>query len=441
VRGLERESGFILPTATAMIFIIGIVVAVAAGAAITANSQAGRDQKVKEALAAADSGVRAASYRLNVLEPASRQCVKVSASTGDLYLDWVAADGWCDAQVEDLGGGASYSYRVSSRIDLTLNGQYLAQRKIVSTGIVGNVRRRVIAIVDAATGAPLFVSGNAVVGVDQINLSNSALIDGSAASNGNISLNNSAKICGNATPGPGQQLVLQNNSTLCGGFSGNPASDPLVLEPVDQGTAPTTNDDARIGIQDTWTSPSQIDWNPATRVLRLKNNSSLTLGGNVYSFCSLEITNNAQLIVAARDPGTAVRIYMDAPENCGGAGTGSMKLANAGSIVNLNSDPATLQIYLVGSNTIATTVDMQSTPQTAFNLVIYAPRSTVTVNNQTHVSGAIAGKQATIANNSSVSWNDSVSQLRTSSLLSIFRRQRWTECTTVPPGAAPDSGC
>jgi type II secretory pathway pseudopilin PulG len=54
VKDLGQERGFVLPTAMAMLFIIGILVAATAGVALTANSQAGRDQKVKQALAAAD---------------------------------------------------------------------------------------------------------------------------------------------------------------------------------------------------------------------------------------------------------------------------------------------------------------------------------------------------------------------------------------------------
>jgi hypothetical protein len=439
---LGREHGFVLPTAMAMLFIIGILVAVAAGVALTANSQAARDQKVKQAVAAADSGVRTAAYRINVLEPEQLQCVIADVTTGDLSLAWIGGDNWCPAQTEDLGDGVSYSYRVSAPEDIVLNGQYLAQRKIVSTGIAGGVKRRVLALVNAATGAPLFASGKALVGVDDVGLSNSARVDGSAASNGSISLSNNAIVCGNATPGPGNQVITQNGGGLCSGFSSQPASEPLVLEPVDQGSAATANDNARIGSQDTWTSSNQIDWNPATRSLTLKNNSTLTLGGNLYSFCHLEITNNAQLIIAARDPGTAVRIYIDAPEHCGStAGAGSVSLTNAGSIVNLNADPTTLQLYVVGSDSASTYVTLQSKPQAAFNLVIYAPRSTVTVANQTNIVGAIAGKRATIDNNSSITWHDTVGQLRTGSLLSIFKRQRWVECSVEPSGSAPDSGC
>jgi hypothetical protein len=439
---LRQERAFVLPTAMAMLFIIGVLVAATASVALTANSQAGRDQNVKEALAAADSGVRAAAYRINVLEPGPLQCVKANSPTGDLSLTWVAADGWCPAQVEELPNGASYSYRVSSPEDLVLNGQYQAQRKIVSTGIVGGVERRVLALVNAATGAPLFASGKALVGADRLDLSNSARVDGSAASNGDIYLDNSAIVCGDATPGDGKQVITSNHSGLCPGFSSQPSGDALVLEPVDQGSAATSNDNARIGTQDTWTSSGQIEWNPTARSLKLKNNSTLTLGGNLYSFCHLEITNNAQLIIAARDPGTAVRIYIDAPENCGStAGAGSVSLTNAGSIVNLNADPTTLQLYVVGSDSASTSVSLQSNPQAAFNLVIYAPRSTVSVNNQTRIVGAIAGKRASVDNNSSITWNDKVAQLRTGSLLSIFKRQRWVECTTKPPSATPDSGC
>ena len=428
-----------LPTAAAFLLVIGILVATAASVALTANSQAGRDQKVKQALAAADSGVRAASYRINVLAPGPAQCVGKSPSTGDLTLEGLAGDGWCGEQTEDLGNGATFSYRVSGPQDVVLNGQDLTQRKIASTGIVGGVKRRVLSVINAATGAPLFVTGNALISDEQIDLSNSARINGSAASNGDVHLTNSSTICGNATPGPGKQLVTQNASGLCQGFSGQAATTPLTLGPVDQGNAPTSNDNARIGVQDTWTSSGQIDWSPATRVLRLRNNSTLTLGGNVYSFCRLEIVNSAKLIIAARSPGTAVRIYVDAPESCSGSGAGSVRLANSGSIVNLNPSPTALQLYVVGSDSTATSVDLMN--GAVLSLVIYAPRSLVTLSNSTQVVGAVAAKRATLTNSSTITWRSEVGELRTSSLLSIFRRQRWVECVSQPPGSAPDSGC
>ena len=83
---------------------------------------------------------------------------------------------------------------------------------------------------------------------------------------------------------------------------------------------PTNNDNARIGNPpqptslDPCTDCGGIDWDPATRMLRLRNNSTLTLGGGVYSFCGIEIENTAQLKIPARPLGTGIRIFIDSPE-------------------------------------------------------------------------------------------------------------------------------
>ena len=90
-------------------------------------------------------------------------------------------------------------------------------------------------------------------------------------------------------------------------------------------------------------------------MLQVANNSSLTLTGDVYSFCSLTVANNATLRIAPRT--TPLKIYIDSPESCGGgAGMGSVSVINNGLIQNLNTSPATLQLYVLGSTSINTTV-------------------------------------------------------------------------------------
>jgi len=84
-------------------------------------------------------------------------------------------------------------------------------------------------------------------------------------------------------------------------------------------------------------------------VLRLSGSSTLTLTGNVYSLCHLKLENNAQLIIGARDPTVPLKIYIDAPENCPGVvNGGSVWLEHDSTIVNVNSDPTTLQLYPIG---------------------------------------------------------------------------------------------
>jgi hypothetical protein len=294
-------------------------------------------------------------------------------------------------------------------------------------------------IVGSSTGRLLF-GGYAVISLNDLNLPNSARIAGNAASNGNISVVNNGEICGNATYGPGKQFTTENLGHLCPGFTSEAASQPFVLNPVDQGDAATANNNAFIGAQDTWTRPDRISWDPTTRALRLQNGATLTLTGNVYSFCSLEIDNNSELQISPRS--TPLKIYMDAPENCPGvSNAGSAILRNGGAIRNLNSDPATVQFYMMGSSTSETKLDYDNNFQTTVNMLIYAPQSSVSFENYTSITGAVAAKKVSLENNTSVIWHESADDVTIDGLLPLFRRQAWVECTTNVTGTAPDAGC
>src|SRR5205807_180831 len=244
--------------------------------------------------------------------------------------------------------------------------------------------------------------------LSDLNMPNSTRIDGNVGSNGNISLSNSGTICGNATYGPGKSFTTANSGSLCPGYSAGAASLPFVLNPVDQGNAATVNDNGRIGVTgpDVLVPSAQTSWNAASRTLSLKNSATLTLTGNVYSFCELDINNNAQLIIGTRAPSAPpLKIYIDAPENCPGvSGAGSVTLRNGASISNLNVDPTTLQLYVVGSSQTATSVDFQNNFQEQIPMIIYAPQSSVSLENHTTIVGAIAAKTVSLQNNTGITY-------------------------------------
>jgi Tfp pilus assembly protein PilX len=432
--------GIALPVALMLLFIIASVAAALMASAIAATSQSRHDRGVKQAVAAADAGLDAANYRINKLTPGSLGCV-VRGATSQLVIEPVQPDGWCRAQTEDLGGGASFSYRVRAAVNAPVNGQQLVQRTIVSTGTVNGVSRRVSAVVGSATGASLF-GDYAVISLEDLPLWNSARIEGNVGSNGNIKLTNSAEICGNATPGPGKLLTTSNSAHLCAGFISTPATAPFVLNPIDQGNAATVNNNALIGGQDVLTKPAGVLWDPATRSLTLRIGATLTLTGNVYSFCSLELDNNSELIIAPRDPAVPVKIYIDSPENCPGvSNAGSVRFRNGGGIVNMNADPTTVHLYLGGSATTATNVSYDNNFQTAVNMLIYAPESTVTFSNHTHIVGAVAAKSVVLQNNTEIKSHERVGGISVDGLKPLFQRQSWTECTVTNSGPTPDAGC
>ena len=241
IGSLRSESGIALPISISVLMITGALAAAAATSAMTANSQSSRDKFVKRSVAAADAGIEVGKFRINkfaTVLTATNQCVSKNTSTGVLYVEPVQADGWCREQSEDLGDGVSYRYRVSGRTTASVAGQDVNSRKIVATGLVGGLQRRAATTVSTPSATPLFFDG--VFSDQDLEMANTAQIDGNARSNGNINITGSAKICGNVEPGPGKTL---NGSKNCSTGTTAPATAPFVLAPV---TIPTPDENWRI---------------------------------------------------------------------------------------------------------------------------------------------------------------------------------------------------
>jgi hypothetical protein len=445
---LMDERGIALPVTISVMFMVAGLATMSARAAISSDHQSLRDRNVKQAVQAANAGLEAVVYRTNLMQPGSQQCAVKNPSNGALHVTALQGDGWCAPQSEDLGSGEAYTVRVSAGSSLHVNGQSLVQRKIVSVGTANGVQRRVLLRANAATGEPIFPQGYAGVSLDGLNLPNSVQVNGGVGSNGNIYLRNSAHVCGTVTPGPGKEVEIRNIASVCAGSSTTPAQQSFNLQPVDQGDAPTNNDNARIGNPpqptslDPCTDCDGIDWNPSTRMLRLRNNSTLTLGGGVYSFCGIEVENTAQLKIPVRPLGTGLRIFVDSPESCGGAGTGSVSVRNSATILNLNADPTTFQLYLVGSSAISTVVAFDGI-DFAQNLVmaVYAPYSTIRLKGDTTLSGAIASKSIDLQNSARINYHERIADITTGSPLRLYRPEHYLECIVTPPGPQPDTGC
>jgi hypothetical protein len=443
-RCLGSEEGIALPAALMILLAVSTIAIGVVATTVTSSHQSSRDRSVKRAIAAADAGLDLATYRLNKLTVKNLECVVTGTAqnaTG-LTIEPVQPDGWCREQTEDLGEGASFSYRVKGGVQVNVNGQNLIQRKIVSTGTVNGVKRRLSSTIGSNTGLTLF-AGYAVISLEDLTLTNSTAVRGNVASNGNIKLVNSAEVCGLATVGPGKQFTTENSGHLCPGYFSNVAEEPFVLNPVDQGDAATANNNSSIGLTDTWTRPDKITWNPATRYLQLGNGSSLTLNGDIYSFCSLEIDNNATLSIGLRESSRPpVKIFIDSPENCQGVpNAGKVILRNGGQFTNLNANPTTVQLYMNGSTTAETSLSFDNNFATAVNMLIYAPRSTVSFSNHTSIVGAVAAKKVQMLNNTKITWDRRADDTTIDNLLPHFDRQRYVECSVVGTAAAPDSNC
>lgn len=436
---LASESGIALPTALMLLFVIGTLASVALLSSRTVFAASIRDQAEKRALAAADAGVSVALYRLNKLVPGSTQCV-IRPSASQLSLVEVPASGWCPQQTEGVGNDDAYTYSVSAAVNVTINGQGLLQRKIVATGLADGVTRRVLAVTASATGTSLFGSYT-VISLTDLNLQNSARIAGDAGSNGNISLSNSAELCGNLTYGAGKRFTTANSSRQCPGYQTGPLAQPLVLNPVDTGPA-GVNDNARIGVQDSLTGALLgTVWDPSQRVLSLTNSAVLTLTGNVYRFCRLQLDTSSQLIIAARSAGQPpLKIYIDDPADCPGVSDpGSVRVRNNSTVLNLNTSATSLQLMVSGSPVASTSVEFSNNSSLKVPLVVYAPRSTVSLQNSAALEGAVAAKTLSMTNSASVTGQAGTADVHW--LTTLFQRQSWVECPSKNLNSAPDSGC
>jgi hypothetical protein len=453
---LRSERGIALPTAIMLLFVISALSFAAVSAATTGASQSLKDRGVKRAVGAVDGGLQAALYRGNKVPSASNQCV-IKDANGILAVSDPAADGWCPAQSEDLGDGESYTYRVTPGTSIVQNGQSLVQRKIVATGCVlagaspaqclasaSSVTRRAMTTV-AAVNSSLFGAGG-VLSRETLTVENNAYVASSVASNDDVILQNNGEICGNVAYGPsaGDDFSRQNNAIYdCPGASATKASQEFLLSPVDGSGARATNNNANFFGTDAMTGSAT--WDAANKILRISNSSTVTLTGDTYSFCYLEVGNNAQLRIASRAAGRPpLRIFIDKPENCAGAGSnkGNVIVENNAAIVNETADAAMLQLYVEGSPTIATSVLFRNNSGAGHDMrmVVYAPNSNFTVRDNGSFRGAVAAKRVTVENNGSLTWDERASAV-TMSTSSVYQLRDWTECSVRSTGSAPDAGC
>ena len=401
-----------LPVALAVIMVVsGLAIGGSPGSQSPRTTRPSVTCSVKRATQAASAGLQALRYQMNLLQPPSTQCVLKDATTGALSVAATQADGWCDPQTEDLGDGAGYTARISSanehhgeRPDL------LSRRRIVSIGSADGVQRRVALIGECGDGkAPLFAPGYAITSLQLDRLRQQrpgrrAVSPRTATS----TLRNWAEICGPVTPGPGKTLTLYNSASVCGNFSTAPAQQDFQLQPVDlEGQHRRSTTTRRISAAVSGTgSPGrhmhllrQIEWNPATRVLKLRNNATLTLSGNMYSFCRDRAAQQRAADRGAARPNTPLKIYIDTPESCGGGTWARCVFRNNSGIVNLNTDPTTLQLHVAGSSDGGDQRLVREQLRLDDVMAVYAPNSTIRMENNLSLIGALAGKQVHMQNN------------------------------------------
>jgi hypothetical protein len=477
MRRLREQSGIALPAALGVLLVVTLLSTSVFAVSTRLNGTSTTSRDSKRALAAADSGLEAAMFRMNVLGlQSTTKCFTTAAvdpATGtDPETGGAPAAGECAGVTEDLGNGSSYTYYVTPALQdgdvcaglpvhhADSEGEVtVTQRCVTSIGKANNERRRVQARVASYIGTQLFPVGG-ILAINGITVKNTAIVSGVLGSNGPINLGNNSVVQGGielgtqSTPSP----TLGQGSTV----GGNPpvkyrseSDGAFVLAPVDMGNTATVNDNGRITSgQDSGSNVTYTNTSASPRNLSIANNGSLTLGGGTYNFCKVELGNNAYITIAT---GVKVRFFLDSPDRSGSgcipsgmtaaqaraAGYGGMVLGE-GANFNNPGHAINFQIYMYGYTDGTHTVEFHNSQ--AVNAAIYAPSSTLVWNNTAGITGAVAASKVEFKNSATFAWAGGsgqfdLSELRTDTV-SVYYRMAWTECRQIRAATSdPESGC
>ncbi len=467
-RLIRDESGVAVALAVSVLAVVLLLVAVVLSASIQANNTASRDTSAKRALGAAEAGMQIARYRLNKVDPAAGMCLTdqpVATGTSG------AAPGECPPATAGAGNGATYSYYVTPVLDAGTacggttaqsGGATPIQRCITSIGTVGNVVRRLEALVaSAAASTPLFPRlGLSGLGSIDINQNGFGDIVGRVATNGEFKLK-SCKTSGSASsidfaPGP--------SGTISNSCSGTPNVAPPNPTPW-----PTPSFDGLIGNPNTalaanndnaavFGSAAGFDYNPAsgTRSLEDSGDATLTLTGQnpragsggywIFNFCEVKFSNKTSIVLLN---GAKVQLFIDSSSRPGSSCSSDSKFTITNtSYLNYNpalsppADPTALQIIYYGA------AQINVSNQSGFGAALFAPNAPVKFTNKTNWYGAIYAQSVTATNGLNFVEGD-VSGISSnppgsggSGSASGFTRSTWEECPSAPTNASdPQSGC
>jgi len=454
-RRLASEAGFAVPTVLLMTVAALGMAGVMVTTSIQGQSGTVRDQGSKAALAVAESGVNQALLYYN---RGTAPCVPTTA------------EAWCGpvTGMSVNGGSVNYWARILTSAEQCGVGNEVECVEIVSVGAVNGVTRRIDVMAstlpteDSSSKGPFATAG--VLSYEDMSLDSNAVIHTGTATNGYLRLKSNAKQCGPASVGIGKKLETSANAqyhsnSSCTSPSSTYLQQELTLPRVEQGDAATKNDNYRLFALDK-ISGTKADacWNGKTgegksttacraRELRVDNNSAVTLGGKIYSFCKLTLRSNSALYI---ESGANTTIYFDSPEACGqSSGVYQLDLQSNSRITSASGDPVTIAMLFVGSETKQTRILLNSNTEVdgpcEQNFVIYAPLSDITLNSNSKFCGAIAGKSIHMDSNAHI-WSAKGTEsfnlpgVELPETPAHYTPYRFVECSPAP-ATTPNDGC
>ncbi len=442
-----------MPTVTLMLLAALAMAGVAVSTSIGGQGGAVRDQNIKTALGVAESGVEQALLQYNRygLVPDTAPCAPVGGTAPDV-------EGWCPEVAGTTINGGAVSYRVKPT-STEMSGGKIAwtEMEVVSVGALAGVTRRVDVTANSSAGQKMFVNAT-VKSKDGINVASNAEIHAGTATNGDINLEGLQ--CGAATVGVGKGLNGKGgyfSDIDCGIAGGEPGEDEIDLPPVNQGGAATENDNYRLfaldqisGNKNTacfngFSGSGKADKSCGARELVVGHNSSVTLGGAVYSFCKLRMDQNSSLYIAE---GQEVLIYFDSPEACNySSGATQLELQSNTRITPIAGKSGSAALLFVGSPDRSTNILLNSNTSVEEdvvcqqNFVIYAPYTDINLDSNTWFCGAMAGKTVNLKSHAEVWTSSGVQEFFLPLVAPHYEATRFVDCTAAVVAGPPSEGC
>ncbi len=451
-RRLASEAGFAVPTVTLMLLAALAIAGAAVSTSIGGQRGTVRDQETKTALAVAESGVEQALLQYNrygLVEDAA-PCAPVGGTVPD-------AEGWCP-EVSGTVNGAAVSYRVKpTSTEMSAGKIAWTEMEVVSEGTLAGLTRRVDVTANSSAGQKFFIDAT-VKSKEGINVASNAEIHAGTATNGDINLDGIQ--CGAATVGVGKELKGKGGyfaDVDCGIPGGEPPESEIDLPAVNPGTTATVNDNYRLFALDRISGnknsacfnglngTGKKDSSCGPRELRVGSNSSVTLGGKVYSFCKLTLSSNSSIYIAE---GKEVEIYFDSPEACDYEdGVTQLELNSNTRITPISGKSGSAALYFVGSPDLSTNVYLNSNTSVEEdvvcqqNFVIYAPYTDINLDSNTWFCGAMAGRTVNLKSYAQVWSSSGVEKFFLPLTAPHYEMSRFVDCTAGPVAGAPDEGC
>jgi hypothetical protein len=208
-----------------------------------------------------------------------------------------------------------------------------------------------------------------------ITLGGSGKVSGNVRSTrAGISMSGASRVDGNATAGT---TVSLSGSATVGGTKTNGALAPVMTMPSVPGCSPFSSNS---GISGTYS------YNASTGDLSLSGVNIATLANGNYCFHNVTLTNSAQLKVNG-----PVVIKL----------TGALNTGGATSLPNTTMIPSNLQILSSYTGTTGITFGNSTTLQ----LVVYAPKTGVSITGSAPLFGTVVGKTITLGNSGMIHYD------------------------------------